>query len=128
MRRLDLLHLMGGPKGDEMIRTEETIHRTLRDTDGEYELRETILRPGEGSAALHCHPYQSETVVVLAGRVGIQVGAETFELAAGDGLTVLPRTSHAFWNAGDGEARLSRAVRPAEAGEAAQDGELGRPD
>jgi quercetin dioxygenase-like cupin family protein len=59
-----------------MIRSGQTIenpvtgevlvfHKTSRDTDGEYVLVETILRPGATVAAAHSHPYQSETFHVL---------------------------------------------------------------
>ena len=107
-----------------MIRTGQTIenpatgevlifHATSRDTDGEYVLVETILRPGATVAAAHSHPYQSESFRVLEGRVGMKLGRETLELGAGESVTVLPRTAHKFWNAGDGETRFTCEVRPA---------------
>jgi quercetin dioxygenase-like cupin family protein len=88
-------------------------HETSRDTGGEYVLVETILRPGATVAAAHSHPYQAETFRVLEGRVGFKVGGKKVELAPGDGVTVLPRTAHKFWNAGDGGARFTCEVRPA---------------
>ena len=88
-------------------------HKTSHDTGGEYVLVETILRPGATVAAAHSHPYQSESFNVLVGRVGMKVGRETLELGPGDGVTVLPRTAHKFWNAGDGETRFTCEVRPA---------------
>jgi mannose-6-phosphate isomerase-like protein (cupin superfamily) len=107
-----------------MIRTGQTIenpvtgevlifHATSRDTDGEYVLVETILRPGATVAAAHSHPYQSESFRVLEGRVGMKLGRETLELGAGESVTVLPRTAHKFWNAGDGQTRFTCEVRPA---------------
>jgi quercetin dioxygenase-like cupin family protein len=107
-----------------MIRTGQTIenpvtgevlifHQTSRDTGGEYVLVETVLRPGATVAAAHSHPYQSESFNVLEGRVGMKVGREKLELGAGDGVTVLPRTAHKFWNAGEGQARFTCEVRPA---------------
>jgi hypothetical protein len=50
---------------------------------------------------------------VLEGRVGFKVGGKKVVLAPGDGVTVLPRTAHKFWNAGDGRARFTCEVRPA---------------
>ncbi len=88
-------------------------HKTSRDTDGEYVLVETILNPGASVAAAHSHPYQSETFEVLEGRVGFKVGGKKVELEAGEGVTVLPKTAHKFWNAGDGGARFTCEVRPA---------------
>ena len=107
-----------------MIRTGQTIenpvtgevlifHKTSQDTGGEFVLVETILRPGATVAAAHSHPYQSESFNVLEGRVGMKVGREQLELGPGDGVTVLPRTAHKFWNAGDGQARFTCEVRPA---------------
>jgi mannose-6-phosphate isomerase-like protein (cupin superfamily) len=107
-----------------MIRTGQTIenpvtgevlifHKTSQDTGGEFVLVETILRPGATVAAAHSHPYQSESFNVLEGRVGMKVGREQLELGPGDGVTVLPRTAHKFWNAGDGRARFTCEVRPA---------------
>jgi quercetin dioxygenase-like cupin family protein len=107
-----------------MIRSGQTIenpvtgevlifHKTSRDTGSDYVLVETILRPGATAAAAHSHPYQSETFQVLEGRVGFKVGGKKVELEAGNGVTVLPRTAHKFWNSGDGEARFTCEVRPA---------------
>jgi quercetin dioxygenase-like cupin family protein len=107
-----------------MIRTGQTIEnpvtgevlifrKTSRDTGGELVLVETILRPGATVAAAHSHPYQSESFQVLEGRVGFQVGREKVELGSGEGVTVLPRTAHKFWNAGEGPARFTCEIRPA---------------
>jgi quercetin dioxygenase-like cupin family protein len=107
-----------------MIRTGQTIenpvtgevlifHQTSRDTGGESVLVETVLRPGATVAAAHSHPYQSESFQVLEGRVGFKVGREKLELGPGDGVTVLPRTAHKFWNAGEGGARFTCEIRPA---------------
>ena len=107
-----------------MIRTGQTIEnpvtgevlifrKTSRDTGGELVLVETILRPGATVAAAHSHPYQSESFQVLEGRVGFKVGREKVELGSGEGVTVLPRTAHRFWNAGEGTARFTCEIRPA---------------
>jgi quercetin dioxygenase-like cupin family protein len=88
-------------------------HKTSRDTGGEYVLVETVLRPGASVAAAHSHPYQSESFHVLDGRIGMKIGRRKVELETGAGVTVLPRTAHKFWNAGEGEARFTCEVRPA---------------
>jgi Cupin domain len=49
---------------------------------------------------------------VLEGRVGFKIDGKV-ELGPGDGVTVLPRTAHKFWNAGEGQARFACDVRPA---------------
>jgi quercetin dioxygenase-like cupin family protein len=86
---------------------------TSRDTGGEHVLVETMLRPGATVAAAHSHPYQSESFQVLEGRVAFKLGRRTVELGPGEGVTVLPRTAHKFWNAGDGAARFTCEIRPA---------------
>jgi mannose-6-phosphate isomerase-like protein (cupin superfamily) len=107
-----------------MIRSGQTIenpvtgevlifHKTSRDTGGEYVLVETVLRPGATVAAAHSHPYQSESFRVVEGRVGMKVGREKVELSPGEAVTVLPRTAHKFWNAGEGQARFTCEIRPA---------------
>jgi mannose-6-phosphate isomerase-like protein (cupin superfamily) len=107
-----------------MIRSGQTIenpvtgevlifHKTSRDTGGEYVLVETVLRPGATVAAAHSHPYQSESFRVVEGRVGMKVGREKVELSPGEAITVLPRTAHKFWNAGEGQARFTCEIRPA---------------
>jgi Cupin domain len=70
-------------------------------------------RPGATVAAAHSHAYQSETFRVVEGRVGFKVDGKKVELVPGDGVTVLPRTAHKSWNAGEGPARFTCEVRPA---------------
>jgi mannose-6-phosphate isomerase-like protein (cupin superfamily) len=107
-----------------MIRTGQTIenpvtgekltfHKTSRDTNGEYVLVETVLRPGSQVAAAHVHPYQTERFEVQEGRVGMRVGGKKLEAGPGDAVTVQMGMAHKFWNAGDGEARFTCKVTPA---------------
>jgi quercetin dioxygenase-like cupin family protein len=107
-----------------MIRTGQTIEnpvtgeqlifrKTSRDTNGEYVLVETILRPGATVAAAHVHPLQTERFEVLAGKVGMKVGGKRVEVEAGEVVTVEAGEAHKFWNAGDSEARFLCEVRPA---------------
>jgi mannose-6-phosphate isomerase-like protein (cupin superfamily) len=107
-----------------MIRTGQTIenpvtgekltfHKTSRDTNGEYVVVETVLRPDSQVAAAHVHPYQTERFEVHEGRVGMKVGRKKLEAGPGEVVTVEPGTAHKFWNAGDGEARFTCKVSPA---------------
>jgi quercetin dioxygenase-like cupin family protein len=103
-----------GQKIENPVTGEELIfHKTSRDTGGEYVLVETILRPDAFVAAAHSHPYQSESFEVLEGTIGFKVGRQKVELGPGESVTVLPRTAHKFWNAGDGTARFTCEIRPA---------------
>ena len=75
-----------------MIRTGQTIenpvtgekltfHKTSRDTNGEYVIVETVLRPDSQVAAAHVHPYQTERFEVHEGSVGMKVGRNKLEAA-----------------------------------------------
>jgi mannose-6-phosphate isomerase-like protein (cupin superfamily) len=88
-------------------------HQTSRETDGEYVLIETIVRPGGFVAAAHVHPRQTERFEVLEGTLGLRVGDRELVAGPGERATVEPGTPHRFWNAGDGEARFLCEVRPA---------------
>lgn len=62
---------------------------------------------------MHTHERDDEYSLVLAGRVGAQVGEEVVDAGPGD-LVRKPRgVPHAFWNAGDEEARLLEIISPA---------------
>jgi quercetin dioxygenase-like cupin family protein len=88
-------------------------HRTSEDTNGEYVLVETIVRPDGFVAAAHVHPYQTERFEVLEGSLGLRVDEQELVAGPGDVAVVSPRTPHRFWNAGEREARFLCEVRPA---------------
>jgi quercetin dioxygenase-like cupin family protein len=88
-------------------------HRTAAQTDGEYVLVETIVRPDGFVAAAHAHPYQTERFEVLEGQLGLRVGDEEIVAGPGDVAVVSAGTAHRFWNAGETEARFVCEVRPA---------------
>jgi quercetin dioxygenase-like cupin family protein len=82
------------------------------DTDGQFALIEHRIPPRALAAPTHVHEREDEYSYVLAGRVGVQVGAEVTEAGPGE-LVVKPRgVPHAFWNAGDEEARLLELISP----------------
>jgi quercetin dioxygenase-like cupin family protein len=81
-------------------------HRTSEETDGEFVLVETIVRPDGFVAATHVHPYQTERFEVLEGLLGLRVGDEAIIAGPGDVAMVSPGTPHRFWNAGEREARF----------------------
>ena len=88
-------------------------HRTAAETDGEYVLVETIVRPDGFVAAAHAHPYQTERFEILEGQLGLRVGDEEKVAGPRDFAVVAPGTAHRFWNAGETEVRFMCEVRPA---------------
>jgi quercetin dioxygenase-like cupin family protein len=88
-------------------------HRTSKETNGEAVLVETIIRPDGFVAAAHVHPHQTERFEVLEGTLGLRVGDNELQAAAGDVAVVAPGTPHRFWNAGESEVRFFCEVRPA---------------
>jgi mannose-6-phosphate isomerase-like protein (cupin superfamily) len=82
------------------------------DTDEQFSLIEHTIPPRTLAAPTHVHEREDEFSYVLAGRVGVQVGDEVAEVGPGE-LVVKPRgVPHAFWNAGDEEARLLELISP----------------
>jgi len=59
--------------------------------------------PGKG-ARLHKHPYD-EVVVVLEGRLRVDDGSQSREVAAGEIVVIPAGQPHAFVNIGDGPLR-----------------------
>jgi mannose-6-phosphate isomerase-like protein (cupin superfamily) len=82
-------------------------------TGGQFALIEHTIPPRTLAAPTHVHEREDEFSYVLAGRVGVQIGDEVTEAGPGE-LVAKPRgVPHAFWNAGDEEARLLELISPA---------------
>ncbi|ELY56108.1 cupin 2 barrel domain-containing protein [Natronococcus amylolyticus DSM 10524] len=110
---------METPDHDGAERTLETsfgerfaLQDTAADTDGKLLRIETTLDPGV-KRPLHSHPDQRERFVVHEGTLGLAVEDEEFVLEPGEETTVAAGTPHTFWNAGDGELRMTTEHRPA---------------
>lgn len=61
----------------------------------------------------HVHDNCAEHVEVRAGRITFVVDSAERTLAAGEQLTVMPRTWHRWWNAGEGEVQARVRIEPA---------------
>jgi quercetin dioxygenase-like cupin family protein len=82
-------------------------------TGGRFALVEHTIAPRTLAAPIHTHEHEDEYSFVLAGRIGGQIGDELFDAGPGD-LVLKPRgIPHAFWNAGDEEARVLEIISPA---------------
>jgi quercetin dioxygenase-like cupin family protein len=107
-----------------MIRTGDVIHNsitgetirfveTAADTDGERVTIDVLVEPNGFVASAHLHPYQTEVFEVLEGSLTFKVDGAVIVAAAGESVTVEPKTAHQFWNASDTPARFRCVVTPA---------------
>jgi len=86
---------------------------TAEQTGGTLAIVEHDLGPRSLGAPTHTHEREDEISHVISGRLGAQIGDEVVEAGPGD-LVRKPRgVPHAFWNAGDEEARLLELISPA---------------
>ena len=90
-----------------------TFVTTSQETDGEAVVVEVVVQPDGFVAAAHLHPSQKERFEIIEGTLGFKVGKETVTAGTGERLTVPAGTPHAFWNAGEGEARFRCTISPA---------------
>ncbi|TPL02164.1 cupin domain-containing protein [Mesorhizobium sp. B2-4-16] len=82
-------------------------------TNRAFSLVEHRLPARALGAPLHTHRNEDEYSYILQGRIGLQLGEEILVAGPGD-LVMKPRgVPHAFWNAGDDEARLLELISPA---------------
>lgn len=63
-------------------------------------LAEAQVPPGLATV-LHCHRVTEEIYHITAGRGRMTLGAETFDVAPGDTVCILPGVSHRIANTGD---------------------------
>jgi mannose-6-phosphate isomerase-like protein (cupin superfamily) len=82
-------------------------------TGGRFALIEHDIPPRALAAPVHEHEREDEYSFVLSGRVGVQIGDEVSEAGPGELVTKPRKIPHAFWNAGDEEARLLELISPA---------------
>ncbi len=88
------------------------VHRASEDGKDVF-LAELTLAPGAAPAGEHRHRHHSESLVVLAGRIGVWSGGDASELGPGGRIVVEPGTWHDWWNAGEEEeAKVLVEVRP----------------
>ncbi|WP_210241650.1 MULTISPECIES: cupin domain-containing protein [unclassified Mesorhizobium] len=82
-------------------------------TNRAFSLVEHRLPARALGAPLHTHRNEDEYSYILQGSIGLQLGEQILVAGPGD-LVMKPRgVPHAFWNAGDDEARLLELISPA---------------
>jgi nucleoside-diphosphate-sugar epimerase/mannose-6-phosphate isomerase-like protein (cupin superfamily) len=74
---------------------------TAAETDGARLRFEQTVAVGDGRPPRHVHRKQTESFLILSGRMGIEAGGVVYEIGAGESRSVPPGTPHTFWNAGD---------------------------
>lgn len=86
---------------------------TGEQTGGRFAVVVHPIEPRALAAPLHTHAREDEISLVIAGRIGVQIGDRV--MVAEQGTVVFkPRgIPHAFWNAGDEEARVLEMITPA---------------
>jgi quercetin dioxygenase-like cupin family protein len=83
------------------------------ETGGRFALLEHTIPPRALAAPMHTHEHEDEYSLVLEGRVGVQIGDAVVEAGPGELIRKPRGIPHAFWNAGDEEARLLELISPA---------------
>jgi mannose-6-phosphate isomerase-like protein (cupin superfamily) len=83
------------------------------ETEGRFALIEHPLTPGTLAAPMHIHAHEDEFSFVLEGRVGMQLGDQTFIADPGTFVRKPRGLPHTFWNAGPTPARLLELISPA---------------
>ena len=82
-------------------------------TGGRFSLLEHDLAPRALGSPVHTHEHEDEYSLVTAGRIGVLIGAEVSEAGPGEWVVKPRGIPHAFWNAGDEEARFFEIISPA---------------
>lgn len=77
------------------------------------------VRPGGRVPAEHYHPGIEERFTVVRGRVGMSLNGRQTIADPGTSITIAPRVSHDWWNAGTDEAHVMVEIEPAARFEAA---------
>ena len=90
-----------------------TFTHTSASTGGELLAFDFRLRPGGAVPIPHVHPIQTERFEVVDGRMTFRVGLRKVHAEAGVVVEVPPGVAHSFANAGEEDAHLRVAVRPA---------------
>jgi mannose-6-phosphate isomerase-like protein (cupin superfamily) len=85
----------------------------FKDEEGDYLEIENLVQPNAGPP-MHVHYKQEEKILVLKGKMGVQVMCEEPQyFGEGETVTFPPGQAHKFWNAGSEPLYGKGWVRPA---------------
>lgn len=91
-----------------------TIHKVVGEQTGEtVAVAEHILQPRQLGSPIHTHSREHEISYVVEGILTVQIGDAVFEAEPGTTVFKPKSTPHAFWNAGETEARFVEVFAPA---------------
>ena len=91
--------------------TELTFHLTGEQTGGQYAFGTIVAPPGDGPPP-HYHNEESESFMVLEGRVSFLIGEEWREVDLGTVIFVPKGTVHTYKNLGDTPCRILVIAAP----------------
>lgn len=87
--------------------------QTANDTQGRLLEMETLYLPHSKEPIAHYHPHQSETFLILTGKITVRINGELHVFERGETLHIAPNSVHAMWNATGEPASVNWKVRPA---------------
>ncbi|ANO04627.1 cupin domain-containing protein [Mycobacteroides immunogenum] len=95
------------------ITGERMITRQLPDQRNGYSsIVDLYAAPGAKVNGTHVHPRSTETFTLLDGELEMNIDGHTQAAIPGQPVVVPPGTPHAWWNAGDAEARVLVQASP----------------
>jgi quercetin dioxygenase-like cupin family protein len=110
-----LVRSKGGRNGSPWVIRDVTpieVKVSGKDVDGRFATILVNTPPGRGPE-LHVHLHQNELFYVVAGRIGLQCGAEKMILSAGDAFMAPMQVPHAYVTLGTETASLLNVFDPA---------------
>jgi nucleoside-diphosphate-sugar epimerase/mannose-6-phosphate isomerase-like protein (cupin superfamily) len=81
--------------------TKINILETAAETSGARLRFEQTLAIGDRRPPRHVHRKQTESFLVVSGRLGLEADGAVCEIGPGESYSVSPGTAHTLWNAGD---------------------------
>jgi quercetin dioxygenase-like cupin family protein len=101
MKRRDVVAQPGQIITNPVTGEEITFLKTTRETGGEHLIFECRATPGGAVLPAHIHTNQEEHFTVLAGRLGVLCGDETYTVHPGQSITLPAGIKHQWWTLGE---------------------------
>jgi quercetin dioxygenase-like cupin family protein len=90
-----------------------TVQHSSQETAGCFVEIDIEVAPNAQRRPLHYHPAQTEYFQILEGTLKIQVGNEVKTLQKGEEITLMPGTSHRYWNDSSETVKVKTQLSPA---------------